>query len=191
MLILGEDCLGSFTSFSDNLVAGDCPTEYTIERTHTASDECQNTVDFLQVIQVVDTVAPSFAEMELFLTTTCAEQQTEYADAADLCGEANISFTTSLATDPGLPGQEIRLYTADDGCGNVSQALQVVSYSDLEACGGCMDPIAENYDEFASVEDGSCTYDLANPCPTDLSGDGQIGIEDLLEVLGNFGSFCE
>ena len=43
----------------------------------------------------------------------------------------------------------------------------------------------------ATADDGSCTFDLEDPCPTDLNSDGQVGIEDLLEVLGNFGSYCE
>ena len=50
---------------------------------------------------------------------------------------------------------------------------------------------ATNYDSAATADDGSCTFDLEDPCPTDLNSDGQVGIEDLLEVLGNFGSYCE
>ena len=54
---------------------------------------------------------------------------------------------------------------------------------------------AENYDATATIDDGSCTFDLsetvASTCDGDANGDGQIGIMDLLDVLDGFGSYCE
>ncbi len=55
---------------------------------------------------------------------------------------------------------------------------------------GCTYPDAANYDETATNDDGSCTFDIANPCPTDLNGDGQTTTSDLLIFLGAFGTDC-
>ena len=55
---------------------------------------------------------------------------------------------------------------------------------------GCTYPDAANYDGTATNDDGSCTFDIANPCPTDLNGDGQTTTSDLLIFLGAFGTDC-
>ena len=55
---------------------------------------------------------------------------------------------------------------------------------------GCTYPDASNYDETATNDDGGCTFDIANPCPTDLNGDGTTTTSDLLIFLGAFGTEC-
>jgi len=55
---------------------------------------------------------------------------------------------------------------------------------------GCTYPDASNYLDTATNDDGSCTFDIANPCPTDLNGDGQTTTSDLLIFLGAFGTDC-
>ena len=60
-------------------------------------------------------------------------------------------------------------------------------------CNGCMYADATNYDPDATKEDGSCIFDLAPPpssCPADIDNDGQVGVTDLLIVLGEFGLVC-
>ena len=44
--------------------------------------------------------------------------------------------------------------------------------------------------ETATNDDGSCEVESANPCPTDLNGDGQTTTSDLLIFLGAFGTDC-
>ncbi len=62
---------------------------------------------------------------------------------------------------------------------------------DLTACGGCTYPDAANYDAAALHDDGTCAFSGgANPCPTDVDGDGTTGVNDLLEILSLFGANC-
>jgi uncharacterized protein (TIGR02145 family) len=82
---------------------------------------------------------------------------------------------------------------------------------------GCTDSIACNFNADANIEDDSCVYALFgedcetgsaacgegtiwdvslqacvgfNDCPSDLDGDGLIGVEDLLSLLSDFGTDC-
>ena len=57
-------------------------------------------------------------------------------------------------------------------------------------CEGCTYLDATNYDAAAGIDDGSCMFDIANPCPTDINGDGSTGTDDLLVFLGAFGTNC-
>jgi hypothetical protein len=56
---------------------------------------------------------------------------------------------------------------------------------------GCTYADATNYDANATIENGSCTFELGNACPGDLNGDGTIGTPDLLSFLSAFGSDCQ
>ena len=55
---------------------------------------------------------------------------------------------------------------------------------------GCTDPAACNYDEDATVDDGSCIIPEVDTCPMDLDESGSIDVSDFLTVLGQFGVIC-
>lgn len=57
-------------------------------------------------------------------------------------------------------------------------------------CVGCTYPGADNFTAGATQDDGSCTFTVANPCPTDLNGDGSTTTADLLVFLVDFGNDC-
>lgn len=61
----------------------------------------------------------------------------------------------------------------------------------FDGCDGCTYPDASNYDEGAITDNGTCEFEIANPCPADLNGDGSITTGDLLIFLGAFGTICE
>ena len=52
---------------------------------------------------------------------------------------------------------------------------------------GCTYPVASNYNEAATMDDGSC----ALTCRSDLSGDGVVQVNDLLDFLLDYGLACE
>ena len=60
------------------------------------------------------------------------------------------------------------------------------------AFAGCTDPLAENFEPYASVDDGTCdTEPCVAACLGDLNNDGSIGTADLLTLLTAFGGDCE
>jgi len=81
------------------------------------------------------------------------------------------------------------------GCTNSEYADFNPNATSATACteaavAGCTYADAENFNAAANVEDGSCTFELGNACPADLSGDGVVGTPDLLIFLAAFGSNC-
>jgi hypothetical protein len=52
-----------------------------------------------------------------------------------------------------------------------------------------MDATACNYQPWATIDSGECTYGECGGCPGDLNGDNLISIADVLVLLGDFG--CE
>lgn len=77
-------------------------------------------------------------------------------------------------------------------------AYQRVLNTTLSGCeevpfvAGCTDDTALNYEPESTFDDGSCVFgDDTASCPGDLTGDGVVGTQDLLAILGLFGTECE
>ena len=60
---------------------------------------------------------------------------------------------------------------------------------DQDELPGCTDDDALNFYPLATDEDGSCLYD--DSCSSDIDGDNQVTVSDLLLLLSNFGEGCE
>jgi hypothetical protein len=58
---------------------------------------------------------------------------------------------------------------------------------DNEDVPGCTYGNATNYNENATMDNGTCEF----PCAGDLSGDGIVQLTDLLDFLITYGSVCE
>jgi len=79
-----------------------------------------------------------------------------------------------------------QVFPLDEG----SNAFNVTSsFSEGEDV-GCMDSNACNYNPDATSDDGSCEGAF-NSCPSDLSGNGNVGSEDLLIFLADFDLSCD
>ena len=63
----------------------------------------------------------------------------------------------------------------------------------IYGCQGCMYPQASNYDPAATVDNGSCEFNLleGNSCATDVNGDAEVNVLDLLLLLSEFGMICD
>ncbi|UCD17566.1 MAG: hypothetical protein JSV44_01295, partial [Candidatus Zixiibacteriota bacterium] len=122
-------------TFVDDTTTGDCPQEYSVMRTWTATDDCGNFSTASQTITVIDTIAPVISDVGADETIECpAEPIFSEPTASDLCGPAELTFVddTTLGDCP----QEysvMRTWTATDDCGNFSMASQTITVIDTVA----------------------------------------------------------
>jgi len=104
-----------------------------------------------------------------------------------VAGLADESVTFNVGTgDQCVVGCDISCACNYNAAVNIQDLAQCV----FSGCEGCTYPDATNYDGTAITDDGSCTFEIANPCPADLNGDGSITTGDLLIFLGAFGTIC-
>jgi hypothetical protein len=122
-------------SYVDSLVTGSCPDEYTIYRTWTATDGCNNTATCVQTIVVEDTSPPVLTcppDVTINCTASTAPASTGIATAIDSC-DASPSVTSSDIIIGGSCVDEYvieRTWTATDTCGNESTCVQIISIED-------------------------------------------------------------
>jgi len=103
----------------------------------------------------------------------------------------------------GAPVDDPLYFEVGDGACNAGCTISVACNFDpqanvsvledciFEGCSGCTYEIAENFNEDAVQEDGSCIFSLQSSCPTDLNGDGATTTADLIEFLISFGDNCD
>jgi len=125
-------------TFSDTTVPGDCPHQFQIVRTWTASDDCANQSSQDQIINVVDTTPPTLtvpANVPIDCTDDTSPDHTGFATATDNCDPAPV-ITFSDTTNPGsCPNLTLitRAWTATDVCGNVKTVNQTITVEDTDA----------------------------------------------------------
>ncbi len=118
-------------------VVGACANAYTITRTWTAKDDCNNEVSKSQVITVTDNTVPSIT-CPANVTVTCGDDLSPdvlgYATATDNCSTSDaITITYSdeaKLNQCGGTGVVERIWTAEDACGNSVSCVQSITIED-------------------------------------------------------------
>ena len=127
-------CNSIVLSHSDETIEGSCPGNYTLIRTYTLSDDCGNETNRVWTVQVQDTVAPILQGVPANMSINCGDAIPEVnVTTIDNCDFSVVNVTLVATTEPIDCGYNfIRTWTAVDGCGNVAEAVQVISLSDQE-----------------------------------------------------------
>jgi len=102
-----------------------------------------------------------------------------YTAACNYDADANLDDGTCQFVPTG--------YDCDGNCLDDTDGDGVCDPNELP---GCDDPTAVNYSPLATDDDGSCQYGEVSDCPMDLSGDGVVGIADILQILSSYGLDC-
>ncbi|MFM7729433.1 MAG: hypothetical protein ACKO6L_00150, partial [Flavobacteriales bacterium] len=119
-------------NYNESTQAGSCPGNYTITRTWSATDACNNAVSFTQTIQVDDNTAPVFNAYEIYTSAPC-ENLPGALTASDNCGDATVVLLSEQLNSGGCLGTLYRVYQATDACGNTATAEQYIAIQDLTA----------------------------------------------------------
>jgi hypothetical protein len=124
-------------------LAGQAPCSAQLVVTYTATNECGRSSTYSSAIIILDDESPQIDpgfqtqwtfECEMPFDTTITGQPV-FRDNCDFSQTVTVSFSESSVPDPNCPnGQTItREWAADDGCGNVTVATQVVTVVDVTA----------------------------------------------------------
>ncbi|MDG1765469.1 MAG: hypothetical protein P8H98_01625, partial [Flavobacteriales bacterium] len=116
--------------YSEEIIDGNCPGNYSIIRTWIAMDECGNEAAFVQNINVQDTTAPTFNDYQYYTAISCEEVDAYTLTASDNCGDASVEITFEQLNSGGCMGVLYRQYTATDECGNEATVEQFITITD-------------------------------------------------------------
>lgn len=139
-------------------------------------DETSWTIDFTNAPHVFGGGASSFNDsFSLFGVDGCTDVAACNYSSAATCEDGSCTY-------PGCNDPDACNFDASAGCDNGSCAY---------GCFGCTYASAENYSASATKDDGSCTFqNTGTSCDGDADGDGQVGTNDILIVVGAFGTAC-
>lgn len=121
--------------FDEQTTPGNCPQEYTLVRTWTATDDCGNTAQHIQTITVEDNTPPTLNGLPAMnVSVECDEPlpAVPTVTATDLCDTSVLVNFTPVIT-PGSCPQEYtlsRTWTATDDCGNGVTFTQTITVTD-------------------------------------------------------------
>lgn len=138
-----DNCGEVSISIDEVVVTGDCPFE--IHRTYTATDECGNSSQHVQVLSVIDNEAPVIEGDFSDLTVGCGSlPEPQEVNVFDNCGDVELIFTETFG--PACCSQLLeRRWTAIDNCGNETTVVRMIIVEDETA------PVFENVPENLTV----------------------------------------
>jgi gliding motility-associated-like protein len=133
-------CSGVELVIAIDSLQGDCPSEWMVTRTFTATDACGNSASSQQVVSVIDTVAPVFDLTSLPADTLldCASDiptcENYAVFATDNCGTATVNCSSETTPGACIGDYTTTLtFTATDVCGNQSAYNMSITVVDVTA----------------------------------------------------------
>ncbi len=127
-------------SYEDEVISGDFPVDFVMDRTYTATDLCGNPTEETMTITVIDTVAPTLTDLPEDITISCEEWpsfETSPPSAQDICDPAPTGPTSGASDTTITPGDcsgnftVLFTYTFSDLSGNTASHSQTVTVEDV------------------------------------------------------------
>ncbi|HZV44030.1 MAG TPA: prealbumin-like fold domain-containing protein, partial [Saprospiraceae bacterium] len=164
-------CDGNITiTYSDVTVEGECPQEFTILRTWSASDNCDNTSTCLQTIEIEDSTAPLItcpADVTILCTASNLPVNTGLATAIDICDPiVDLTYSDVIINGPCPQTYLItRTWQAFDDCGNVNNCLQLIQVIDNTP------PTFTRPADITIFSDATCNFDASVAITGDVTNE--------------------
>ncbi|MFK8055683.1 MAG: gliding motility-associated C-terminal domain-containing protein [Saprospiraceae bacterium] len=157
---------------------GNCGSSYTVTRIWTATDNCGNTATATQLVTVEDNTPPVFANVPASVTILCDESAPDNEPTAtDNCDDEVRIRSNEERIDGGCADsyQLVRTWTAEDDCGNIATASQVVTV---------IDPTAPTFAQIPPETTITCSEGLPTSQPvTNDNCDSDVTITETQETL--------
>jgi len=142
--IVNNLCADVTVEVTSVITEGDCPAEYSIERTYVATDGCSTQTD-VQIINVVDNDPPTVLTVPSDTILLCGQTlPTELATGEDQCQDTPITVTYEDSPAPECGQVITRTFFLTDDCGNFSTATQTITIGEnmgLPECSPLESPI--------------------------------------------------
>ncbi len=126
---------GAPVTFAEVRTNGNCPYNYILARTWTATDNCNRTTASTQIVTVQDLVAPQLLGLPANITVTCladvptASTNVSAIDACD--SNPTINVADAISNEICANRKTItRTWTATDACGNNRTGAQIITVFD-------------------------------------------------------------
>lgn len=191
-----DNCGNASVEVNDVRTDGDCPSNYTITRTWTATDDCGLVAEHTQIITVTDTTAPTpTTTFDAVLDVSCTDiPEVPTIEFTDNCSDdvtIEYSETNSFDKTVLVDYQIVRSWKVTDACDNSETYTQTLNvaldeiYSDIVAPDWCYKEGVLDLNEFidpALDTDGTwellegdlratLTNNLFDPSTLELSAD--------------------
>jgi len=148
--------------FEEVRTNGDCQDNFTLTRTWTATDDCENVATETQVITIIDSTNPVLSNVPSDITAECDAVPAQPTDvtATDNCDEqVEIEFSEERTNGDCEDSFTLtRTWTATDNCGNAATGQQVITIIDST------DPVLANVPADVTAE-----CDAVPAQPTDVT----------------------
>ena len=179
---------------SDAAPTGTCP--MTIIRTYTVTDECGNSTDIDQTIEIDDTTPPS-GDAPANTTVDCIDDVpavntadvTNLSDNCTAAGDLEVTHVSDVSNDQVCNNEEIeRTYRITDECANtfdVSQTITISAVSPTFTVAGTDPTVCGEEDGFITISDLDAnadyefSYDDEATISITTNADGEYVIENL------------
>jgi hypothetical protein len=180
-LTASDNCSAAMVEFREVSEPGDCVGESTLTRTWTATDDCGNHAEHVQVIHIADTTNPVFRNEPPDFTAECdSVPRAITLSATDNC-DATIPVKVTEQSTPGDCAGDYELsrtWRAVDDCGNEASVDQSVTVRDTTAPTIRMTPNGTQF-----ICDGQpVTYSVES---RDNCGDASLSLTDLVTITAN------
>lgn len=139
-----DACSGWLLTYSDTDGVASCTGSYSFERTWLATDDCGNTAEYIQSIEVLDVHAPMLDAPAMDLTVECASLTDQSmleewlstnggAMASDNCSEVTWANDFTALSGSCSGGASTVTFTATDNCGNSISTTATITFTDTTA----------------------------------------------------------
>jgi len=116
-------------NFTEQQLGSGC--DYTLIRTWTVNDGCNNTATYNQLLFVTDDQPPVFAQTPPNLILSCGSNMPSIQPpmASDNCSGVTMTFN-EIISGGACANTVLRTWTATDGCGNINTFTQSIQFID-------------------------------------------------------------